>query len=195
MRHADGKRRALDRVSRLLRLRLWHLPARGAKVTRWPGKAAGCTAASALEDVNARLTRRGLRLWRWVRGRTRVVLPRCQSYASHWNHIRTSRASDMLALLASGVAAQPPCAESQASMLRAKRYWRLLVEVTPTQALRQGRGEVRAWAQRCFGASYRSPRLPGCSIGGPKPSLRSPGRSVGSPKPSLWSPRSSGGWP
>ena len=64
----------------------------------------------------------------------------------------------MLALLASGVAAQPPCAESQASMLRAKRYWRLPVEVTPTQALRQGRGEVRAWAQKCFGASYRSPR-------------------------------------
>ena len=32
MRHADGKRRALDRVSRLLRL--WRFPARGAKVIR-----------------------------------------------------------------------------------------------------------------------------------------------------------------
>ena len=63
----------------------------------------------------------------------------------------------MLTLLASGVAAQPPCAESQASMLRAKRYWRLPVEVTPAQARRQGEGEVRAWAQKCFGASYRSP--------------------------------------
>ena len=39
MRHADGKRRALDRVSRLLRL--WRLPARGTKVIRWPGRA-GC---------------------------------------------------------------------------------------------------------------------------------------------------------
>ena len=98
MRHADGKRRALDRVSRLQRL--WPLPARGAKVIRWLGRAAGCTAASALEDVRAHLTQRGRRLWRWVRGRTRVVLPRCQTYSSHWNHIRSSRASDMLALLA-----------------------------------------------------------------------------------------------
>ena len=155
MRHADSKRRALDRVSRLLRL--WRLPARGTKVIRWPGRAAGCTAASALEDVKARLTRRGLRLWRWVRGRTRVVLPKTQSHASHWNHIRTSKASDMLTLLASGVAAQPPCAESQVSMVRAKRYWRLPVEVTPAQARRQGEGEVRAWAQKCFGASYRCP--------------------------------------
>ena len=61
MRHADGKRRALDRVSKLLRL--WRLPARGTKVIRWPGRAAGCTAASALEDVRARLTRKGRRLW------------------------------------------------------------------------------------------------------------------------------------
>ena len=57
MRHADGKRRALDRVSRLLRL--WRLPARGAKVIRWPGRAAGCTTASALEEVRAHLTSRG----------------------------------------------------------------------------------------------------------------------------------------
>ena len=88
MRHADGKRRALDRVSKLLRL--WRFPARGAKVIRWPGKAAGCTAASTLEDVKAHLTRRGRKLWRWLRGRTRVVLLRCQTYSSHWNHIRSS---------------------------------------------------------------------------------------------------------
>ena len=75
MRHAGGKRRALDRVSKLLRL--WRLPAGGTKVIRWPGRAARCTAASALEDVRARLTRRGRRLWHWVKGRTRVVLPRC----------------------------------------------------------------------------------------------------------------------
>ena len=37
LRHADGKRRALDRVSKLLRL--WRLPARGTKVIRWPRKA------------------------------------------------------------------------------------------------------------------------------------------------------------
>ena len=64
MRHADGKRRALDRVGRLLRL--WRLPARGAKVTRWPGRAAGCTAASTLEGIKAQLTQRGRRLWRRV---------------------------------------------------------------------------------------------------------------------------------
>ena len=51
MRHADGKRRALDCVSRLLRL--WRLPARGTKVIRWLGRAARCIAASALEDVRA----------------------------------------------------------------------------------------------------------------------------------------------
>ena len=106
MRHTDGKRRALDRVSRLLRL--WRLPARGTKVIRWPGAAAGCTAASALEDARARLTARGHRLWHWVRSRTRVVLPRCQTYAQHWNHIRCSRASGMLSFLATGAASQPP---------------------------------------------------------------------------------------
>ena len=94
MRHTDGKRRALDRVGRLLRL--WRLPARGTKVIRWPGAAAGCTAASALEDARARLTARGHRLWHWVRSRTRVVLPRCQTYAQHWNHIRCSRALSLI---------------------------------------------------------------------------------------------------
>ena len=43
MRHAGGKRSALDRVSKLLRL--WRLPAKGTKVIRWPGRAAGCTVA------------------------------------------------------------------------------------------------------------------------------------------------------
>ena len=154
MRHAGGKRRALGRVSRLLRL--WRLPARGTKVIRWPGRAAGCTAASALEDVRARFTRRGRRLWHCVRGRTRVVFPQCQTYASHWNHIRTSRASDMLALLATGAAEQPPCSEAQADMVRVKRYWRLQIAISPAQALRQGRGEVSTWARKCFGASFRS---------------------------------------
>ena len=139
MRHADGKRRALDRVSRLLRL--WRVPARGAKVIRWPGRAAGCTAAPALEDVRAHLTQRGRRLWRWVGGRTRVVPQRCQTFSPHWNHIRSSKASDMRALLAKGVAEQPPCAEIQASMMRVKRYWRLPVVVAPAQALRQSRGK------------------------------------------------------
>ena len=59
---------------------VWRLPAKGTKVFKWPGRAAGCTAASALEDVRARLTGRGRRLWHWVKGRTRVVLPRCQTY-------------------------------------------------------------------------------------------------------------------
>ena len=181
MRHADGKRRALHRVSRLLRL--WRLPARDAKVIRWPGRAAGFTAASTLEDVRAHLTQRGRRLWRWVRGRTRVVLPRCQTYSSHWNHIRSSKASDMLALLATGDAAQPPSAKIQASMVRVKRYWRLPVGVAPAQALRQGRGEVCAWAQRCFGASFQSPGPAGaCHRGGPaKPDGAGPVHD--SPKP------------
>ena len=91
MRLTDGKRRALDRVSRLLRL--WRLPARGTKVIRWPGLAAGCIAASALKDVRARLTGRCRRLWHWVRRRTRAVLLRCRTYASHW-----PGASGMLAL-------------------------------------------------------------------------------------------------
>ena len=63
----------------------------------------------------------------------------------------------MLALPATGDAAQPPSAKIQASMVRVKRYWKLPVAVTPAQALRQGRREVRAWAQKCFGASFRSP--------------------------------------
>ena len=156
MRHTDGKRRALDRVSRLLRL--WRLPARGAKVIRWPGQATGCIAASALEEVRARLTGRGRRLWHCrVRKRTRVVLPRCQTYASHWNHIRCSRASEMLALLATGAAERPPRPEAQAGMVRVKRYWRLQVAISPAQALRQGRGEVNALARKCFGASFRCP--------------------------------------
>ena len=131
MRHVDGKRRALDRVSKLLRL--WRLPARGAKVIRWPGLAAGCTAASALEDVRARLTGRGRRLWHWVRNRTRVVLPQCQTYASHWNHIRCSWASEMLALLATGEAERPPRPEAQTGMVRVKRYWRLQVAISPAR--------------------------------------------------------------
>ena len=120
MRHADGKRRALDRVSRLLRL--WRLPARGTKVIRWPGRAAGCTAASALEDVRARF-----------------------------------RASDMLALLATGAAERPPYSGAQVDMVRVRRYWRLQVAITPAQALRQGWGEVSTWARKCFGASFRCP--------------------------------------
>ena len=88
------------------------------KVIKWPGRAAGCTAASALEDVRARLTGRGRRLWHWVKRRTRVVLPQCRTYASHWNHIRFSRASDMLALLATGAAERPPLPEAQAGMAR-----------------------------------------------------------------------------
>ena len=73
----------------------------------------------------------------------------------------------MLALFATGVVEQPPCAKTQASMVRAKRYWRLPVAVAPAQALRQGRGEVRAWAQKCFGASFRSPGPVGaCHRGG-----------------------------
>ena len=157
---------ALDRVSRLLRL--WRLPARGTKVIRWPGRAAGCTAASALEEVRARLAGRGRRLWHWVRGRARVVLPRCQTYASHWNHIRVSRVSDMLALLATGAAERPPCSRAQADMVRVKRYWRLQVVITPAQALRQGRGEVSTWAQKCVGASFRGPGHSGaCVLGGP----------------------------
>ena len=168
MRHADGKRRALDRVSRLLRL--WRLPARGAKVTRWLGPATGCTAASALEDVRARLTGRGRRLWHWVRERTRVVLPRCQTqtYAWHWNHIRCARASEMLGLLATGAAERPPRPEAQAGMVRVKRYWRLQVAISPAQARRQGRGEVSMWARKCFGASFRCPGRPRAGLrGGP----------------------------
>ena len=158
MRHADGKRRALDRVSRLLRL--WPLPARGTKVIRWPGLAAGCTAASALEEVRARLTGKGRRLWHWVKRRTRVVLPQCRTYASQWNHIRCSRASGMLALLATGEAEHPPRPEAQTGMVRMKRYWKLQVAVSPAQALRQGRGEVNKWARKCFGASFRCPGRP-----------------------------------
>ena len=45
-------------------------------------------------------------------------------------------------------------------MERVKRYWRLQVAVSPAQALRQGRGEVNAWARKCFGASFRSPGRP-----------------------------------
>ena len=155
MRHVDGKRRALDCVSKLLRL--WRFPARGAKVIRWPGLAAGCIAASALEDVRARFTGR---LWHWVKERTRMVLPRCQTYASHRNHIRCSRASEMLALLATGAAERPPRPEAQAGMVRVKRYWRLQVAISPAQALRQGRGEVNTWARKCFGASFRCPGRP-----------------------------------
>ena len=86
-----------------------------------------------------------------------MVLPRCQAYASHWNHIRSSRASDMLALLATGAAERPPLPEAQAGMVMVKRYWRLQVAITTAQALRQGRGEVSTWARKCFGASFRCP--------------------------------------
>ena len=121
------------------------------------GRAAGCTAASALEEVRAHLTRRGRRFWRWVRGRTRIVFPRCQTCSSHRNHIRISRASDMLALLATRVAEQPPCSRAQADMVRVKRDWKLQVAITTAKALRQGRGEVSTWAQKCFSASFRGP--------------------------------------
>ena len=161
LRHADGRRRALDRISRLLRL--WRLPARGVKAVRWPTKAAGCTAAAALGEVRACLTGRGRRLWRWVRERTRVVLPRRQTHSSHWNHIRCARAADVTALLATGAARGPPAAGDQASMERVKRYWKLPVAVTRARALYQGRCEVHEWARRCFGASYsgRPPARPG----------------------------------
>ena len=86
-----------------------------------------------------------------------MVLPRCRTYAQHWNHIRCSRASGMLGFLATGAAGQPPPPEAQSGMERVKRYWRLQVAVSPAQALRQGRGEVNAWARKCFGASFRSP--------------------------------------
>ena len=116
LRHADGRRKALDRISRLLRL--WRLPARGVKAVRWPTKAAGCTAAAALGEVRACLTGRGRRLWRWVRERTRVVLPRRQTHSSHWNHIRCARAADVTALLTTGAARGPPAAGDQASIDR-----------------------------------------------------------------------------
>ena len=45
-------------------------------------------------------------------------------------------------------------------MERVKSYWRLQMAVSPAQALRQGRGEVNAWARKCFGASFRSPGRP-----------------------------------
>ena len=86
-----------------------------------------------------------------------MVLPRRKTYASHWNRIRTSRASDMLALLATGAAERPPRSEAQAGMVIVKRYWRLQVAITPAQALRQGRGEVSTWARKCFGAFFRCP--------------------------------------
>ena len=89
-------------------------------------------------------------------------------YSLHWNHIRASRASDMLALLATGVAEQPPCSRAQADMVRVKRYWKLQVAITPAQALRQGRGEVSTWAQKCFGASF----LPGSGPFGGLPPKR-----------------------
>ena len=76
-----------------------------------------------------------------------MVFPQCQTYASHWDHIRFSRASDMLALLATGAAERPPLPEAQAGTVRVKRYWRLQVAITPAQALRQRRGEVSTWAR------------------------------------------------
>ena len=181
MRHADGKRRALDRVSKLLRL--WRLPAKGTKVIKWPGQAAGCAAASALEGVRARLTGRNRRLWHWVKERTRVVLPQCQTYASHWNHIRCSRASDMLALLATGAAERPPRPEAQAGMVRMKRYWKLQVAISPAQALRQGRGEVSTWARKCFGASFRCPSRPRASPRGRLDEAEGADSSYHGPKP------------
>ena len=91
-----------------------------------------------------------------------------QTYASHWNLIRTSKASDMLALLATGAAEQPPCPEAQAGMVRVKRYWKLQVSITPAQALRQGRGEVSTRARKSFGASFRCPNPSGaCPRGKP----------------------------
>ena len=155
LRHADGKRRGLDRISRLLHL--WRLPARGTKVVRWPRKAVGRSPATEFAEVRARLTARGRRLWRWVRDRTRVVTPCAYTYASHWNHIRSSRCAEMRAFLATGAAARAPDAAGQASMTRVKRYWRLPVSVSPSQALRQGRGEIRDWAKKCFGMGFRAP--------------------------------------
>jgi hypothetical protein len=86
---SDGKRKALDRVSRALRA--WELPARGTKTIRWPPEAGELRSAGALEEVRASLTAQGRRLWPWVRARTRVVLPKRSTYASRWNHIRTVR--------------------------------------------------------------------------------------------------------
>ena len=76
----------------------------------------------ALEGVRACLTGRGRRLWHWVRSRTRVVFPQCRTYASHWNHIRCSRASGMLGRLATGEAKRPPPPEAQTGMQQVKRY-------------------------------------------------------------------------
>ena len=167
MRHTDGKRRALDRVSKLLRL--GRLPAKGTKVIRWPGKAAGCTAASTLEDVKAHLTQRGRRLWSWVKGRTRVVLPRlpdlllpCTGTTS--GPLRRQTCSPC----SPQVSRRSPLAPRLTSTIMVKRYWKLPVAVAPAQALRQGRGQARAWAQKCFGASFRGPGPAGaCHRGGP----------------------------
>ena len=116
-----------------------------------------------------------------MRGRTPVVPSRCPAYSSHWNHIRISKASDMPALLATVDAARTLGAETQASMVRVKRYWGLPVAVTPAQALRQGRGEVRVWARKCCGAAFRGlapaaepltegdPPAHQARLGGPRP--------------------------
>ena len=96
-----------------------------------------------------------------MKKRTGVVLPQCRTYGSHWNHIRCSRASGVLALLSAGEAERPPRPEAQTGMVRMKRYLKLQAAVSPAQALRQGRGEVNTWARKCFGASFRCPGRPG----------------------------------
>ena len=151
--HSDSKRRALDRTSRALRE--WGLPARGVKVIRWPQEAGKLRDTGLLERVRERLTARGRRLWHWVRSRTRVVLPKRQTYASRWNHIQTVKRSEMSSLLDGGLGTALPEPADQLGMARLKRYWRFPVQAPPERALGQGCAEVEAWARRNFGKEYR----------------------------------------
>ena len=163
LRPADGKRRALERVSRVLRL--WGLPGRGMKVIPWPGASTGVGAKGPLRNVKNSLSARGLRLWSWVKARTRVVLPKRASYADRWNHIRTVRLSRMQDLLDSGVATEPPPAHAQAAMRRVKRYWKLPVQIRRSEALREGARHLQNWAWKNFGREYRPARGDLCGLG------------------------------
>ena len=120
----DAKRRALDRISRTLRD--WSLPSRGVKVLRWPRDLGGL-ATQALARARAALTEEGLRLWDWVRARTRVVQAPRRNHSAAWNHIQAAKASPMTELLRQGAGAHPPLGEEQRAMVRAKRYWKLPV--------------------------------------------------------------------
>ena len=160
---ADGKRRALERVGRLLRL--WGLPTRGMKTIPWPGATTKIGATGPLRSVKESLTARGRRLWDWVKARTRVVLPKRASYADRWNHIRTARTSRMCELLDSQVAVERPPAPAQAATRRVKRYWKLPGQVRRSDALREGVRQARYWARRNFGSEYRPARGDLCGLG------------------------------